>query len=201
MKFRSILQSFDKPLFYLLVVFVLCSIDFRSILQNGGQPLIRSVFVLMPIDFISLLQNCNRLLFHMLVAFVLISSGLEHIFQNTGKNTLLLVGCFCFDSQSFYMHSPIMLQSTSGSYPTHPNSFQTFFSFLTRFYLSQTSVFEAGPKAPERIKQGRTRYKACKGDSLAARFACGSLALRTGKRTLDRCPTVLQTSQGHASFN
>ena len=103
-------------------------------------------------------------------------------------------------------HFTFILQSCFNRFPIHFRHIATFFrdvssSFLTSFYLSQASVSEEGPKALERIKQGPTRSKACKGDSLAARFACGSLAPRAGKGTLDRFPTVLQTSVIQVSIN
>ena len=91
-----------------------------------------------------------------------------------------------------------ILQTCFSHLPTCFRDIATLFrgvseSFVASFYLSQASAFEEGPKALERIKQGPARSKACKGDSLAARFACGSLALRTGKGTPARFPTVLQT--------
>ena len=66
-------------------------------------------------------------------------------------------------------------------------------SFLTSFYFSQASLFEKSTKALQRIKQGPAGSKACHGDSLAAHFACGSLALRNGKGNSDRFPNVLGT--------
>ena len=103
-------------------------------------------------------------------------------------------------------HFAFILKTCFNQLPIHFRHTATIFrgvsqSFLTSFYLSQASVSEEGPKALERIKQGPTRSKACKGDSLAARFACGSLALRTGKGTLDRFPAVLQTSVIDVSSN
>ena len=95
-------------------------------------------------------------------------------------------------------HFACILQTRFSHLPTRFRDMATLFrglseSFVASFYLSQASAFEEGPKALERIKQGPARSKACKGDSLAARFACGSLALRNGRGNPDRFPTVLQT--------
>ena len=99
-------------------------------------------------------------------------------------------------------HFAFILQTRFSHLPTRFRDIAILFrgvseSFVASFYLSQASAFEEGPKALERIKQGPARSKACKGDSLAARFACGSLALKNGKGTPDRFPTVLSK---HVSF-
>ena len=103
-------------------------------------------------------------------------------------------------------HFAFILQTCFNQLPTHFRNIATIFkdvsqSSLASLCLSQASVFEEGPKALDRIKQDRKKSKACKGDSLAARFACGSLALRTGKGNPHRFPTVLQTSVIQVSMN
>ena len=89
--------------------------------------------------------------------------------------------------QTCFNQLPIDFRHISTLFRNFPNHSRHASTFDKQVYLRKAQ------KTPERIKQGPTRNKACKGDSLAARFACGSLALKNGKGTPDRFPTVLQT--------